>query len=361
VQAATNSYPQANPQVTALVVLNNTGVTLLLPGSATSGRGSSLDEAGRAVRYHMSTDLQALLDDLEEHVKGEMAVNPEIVDKGDDLDVDDLPVAARKWHQLSEGVAVMADLKGSTNLGVGKHAASTAAIYEAATGGLTQIFNGFAADFVAIQGDGAFGLFWGERRMERAICAGITVKTFSQRHLVPRLEQKWPDLPATGFKVGMAVSKLLVKRIGVPRTAHQEPVWAGKAVNYAAKCAQQAGVHEMIVTGSVWDFVEGNDYLAVTCPCGTGPSDSIWGDVVIDKIHEGDGERAGRTLTSQWCEIHGIEYCGAVLDGETTRPEAKTLVESLQKSQRDNSLRLAQRHIRENRRNTQRGLAMKNR
>lgn len=309
----------------------------------------------------MSTDLQDLLEKLDDHVKTEMAVNPEVVDKGDDLDVDALPIVARRWHKLTEGVALVADLKGSTNLGVGVHAASTAAIYEAATGGLTQIFDEFEADFVAIQGDGAFGLFWGEQRMERAICAGITVKTFSQKQLVPRLENKWADLPSTGFKVGMAVSKLLVKRVGVPRTDHQEPVWAGKAVNYAAKCAQQADAHEMIVTGSVWDFVESNDYLAVTCPCGGGPTDTLWNDVVIDKIHDGDGERAGRRLTSCWCDIHGPEYSAAVLNGETTRPEARALVARLQKAQRENAFRLAQRRIREDRSNIRRGLAMRNR
>jgi class 3 adenylate cyclase len=309
----------------------------------------------------MSNGLQELLDSLDTHVKDEMAVNPEVVDKGDDLDVDDLPITARKWHKLTEGVAVVADLKGSTNLGVGKHAASTAAVYEAATGGLSKIFNDFATDFVAIQGDGAFGLFWGEDRMERAICAGITVKTFSAKLLVPRLESKWPDLPATGFKVGIAASTLLVKRVGVPRTAHQEPVWAGKAVNYAAKCAQQAAANEMIVTGSVWDFAEGNDYLAVTCPCGSGPTDSIWTDVIIDKIHEGDGERAGRKLTSQWCDIHGAEYCAAVLDGQTKRPEAATLMESVRKRLRDDAFRAGQRRIREDRRNMRRGLRMKNR
>jgi hypothetical protein len=44
--------------------------------------------------------------------------------------------------------------------------------------------------------------FWGDRRFERAFCAGVTVKTFSQRHLEKRLEEKWPDLPAeTGYKV----------------------------------------------------------------------------------------------------------------------------------------------------------------
>ena len=270
-------------------------------------------EAGRLnSELPMIPVLQTLLDDLDDHVKGEMAVNPEIIAKGDDLDVNILPISARKWHKLDEAVAVVADLKGSTNLGVGKHAASTAAIYEAATGGLCRIFDEFDADFVAIQGDGA-------------------------------------------------VSKLLVKRVGVPRTDHQEPVWAGKAVNYAAKCAQQAGVHEMIVTGSVWDFVEGNDYLAVTCPCRNGPSDTIWSDVTIDKIHEGDGERAGRKLTSQWCDTHGAEYCAAVLAGQTERPEAEAIVTRMAKAQRDNAFRTAQRRIRENRRNIRRGLAMKNR
>jgi class 3 adenylate cyclase len=308
----------------------------------------------------MSKGLQELLDSLDTHVKDEMAVNPEIIEKGHELDIEALPISARKWHKLTEGVAVVADLKGSTNLGVGKHAASTAAIYEAATGGLSQIFNDFAADFVAIQGDGAFGLFWGEDRLERAICSGITIKTFSAKLLVPRLQAKWPDLPATGFKVGMAVSTLLVKRVGVPRTAHQEPVWAGKAVNYAAKCAQQADAHEMIVAGSVWDFVEGNDYLAVTCPCGSGPSDSIWTDVIIEKIHEGDGERAGRLLTSQWCDLHGAEYCAAVLDGQTKRPETAALMVSMRKNLRDDAFRAGQLRIREARRNVRRGLRMKN-
>lgn len=309
----------------------------------------------------MTQGLQELLDDLDDRVKGEMAVNPEVVDQGDSLDVAGLPVVARRWHKLTDAVAVVADLKGSTNLGVGKHAASTAAIYEAATGGLCEIFEDFNADFVAIQGDGAFGLFWGEGRMERALCAAITIKTFSEKHLVPRLEKRWPDLPATGFKVGVASSKLLAKKVGVPRTEHQEPVWAGKAVNYAAKCAQQAEAHEMIVTGSIWDFVKGNDYLAVSCPCGGGPSEGIWGDAAIDKIHEGDGERSGRKLVSCWCDTHGPEYCEAVLAGDKRRSDAEDIVRQVKKAERDDNFRAAEARIRENKRNIKRGLATRNR
>ncbi len=41
-----------------------------------------------------------------------------------------------------------------------QEARSVASIYEASTGGVVQVFDEFDADFVAIQGDGAFGLFW---------------------------------------------------------------------------------------------------------------------------------------------------------------------------------------------------------
>jgi hypothetical protein len=86
----------------------------------------------------------------------------------------------------------------------------------------------------------------------RALCAGITIKTFS-RDMVIRLEKKWPDLPETGFKVGVASNRLLAKRIGTPRNpAQQEPVWADKAINYAAKAAQGADRHDLVITGSVW-------------------------------------------------------------------------------------------------------------
>lgn len=286
-----------------------------------------------------AVDLTALLGTLDDAVNVELASAPEVVDKGDDLDVEALPITARRWHKLNDAVAVVADLKNSTKLGTGKWAASTASIYQASTGGVVSVFDQFDADFIAIQGDGAFALFWGERRYERALCAGITIKTFS-RDLVERLEKKWDDLPETGFKVGIARSRLLAKRIGTPRNpAQQEPVWAGKAVNYAAKAAQGANRDELVVTGSVWDVVEKNDYLAVSCPCGNGPSLDIWADTDIDRLPEDDPEAQGRVLTACWCDTHGAEYCAAVLDGKRQRDDAKSLRAAVQASQMRDAIR----------------------
>lgn len=164
--------------------------------------------------------LVALLEDVDAKTKEEFESKPTVEEWADNFDVSELPIEARKWIKIPDVVAVVADLKNSTHLGTGKQAASTASIYEAATGGTVKIYNRFGADFIAIQGDGAFALFWGEQRFERAMCAGISVKTFSERHLIPRLEAKWSshaDSYPTGFKVGVASGRVLVKRVGTPR------------------------------------------------------------------------------------------------------------------------------------------------
>jgi len=172
--------------------------------------------------------LEEVLEDANQHVKKELQSKPDVVPVGDDLDLADLAVSARRWAQVDEIVAIVADMKDSTKLGTGKHAASTASIYEAAVASVVDILVEFEADDIDIQGDCAIGVFWGERRMERAFCAGVTIKTFSQRHLEPQLEAKWDKAPKTGFKLGMAASRVLVKRVGVPgKTEYQEEAGSG--------------------------------------------------------------------------------------------------------------------------------------
>lgn len=301
-------------------------------------------------------ELKDLLADLSATTKTEFASMPEVVDGGDDLDVSTLPITARKWTRMSDVVVVVADLKSSTRLGTGSKAASTASIYEAATGGVVKVFDKFDANFIQIQGDGAFAIFWGDKRYERAACAGITVKSNSL-DLTKQIEDKWPAKPETGFKVGMASGRVLVKRVGTPRNpAQQEPVWAGKPVNFAAKAAQSADRHEMVVAGSVWDRLSSNDYLAFSCDCGD-PSESIWEDFVIDRLHEDEPERHGRVLTAAWCDVHGEDYCNAILDGKRNRSEVNAKREAMLQEQMANAIRVRAQRQRTDRRAHLRGLA----
>ncbi|MGW3482703.1 hypothetical protein [Rhodococcus indonesiensis] len=248
----------------------------------------------------MIVELEDLLDSVDDRVATELSCTPDVIDCGQELDVEALPLTARRWHKATDVVAVFADLKNSSQLGVNMYAQSTASVYEAAVGGVVEILDKFDANYLDIQGDAAFGVFWGDKRTERALCAGITIKTFSTA-MVERFEKKWPDQPETGFRTGVAASSILVKRVGIPRyVAKQRPVWAGRAVNYASKAAATGDRHELVVTGTVWDRIETNDYLTVSCDCGDGPSDNLWRDVTIERLREGDaGEAAGRLLASE--------------------------------------------------------------
>jgi len=282
--------------------------------------------------------LTDLLTDLADATKTELATMPE-VKEADDVDVSTLPLVARRWIKLNDVVAVVADLKNSTKLGTGKKAASTASIYQSATGGVVNIYDTFDADFIQIQGDGAFALFWGDLRYERAACAGITVKTFSL-DLAAQIQKKWESTPETGFKVGVASSRILVKRIGTPRNpAQQEPVWAGKAVNYAAKAAQGADRHNMVITGTVWDHFEKNDYLAFSCSCPPGPSLGIWENTTIDRLPDDDPDAQGRVLVAGWCSVHGSDYCDAIMAGDKKRDDVDDLRSALTRTQMGNALR----------------------
>ncbi|WP_087874173.1 hypothetical protein [Arthrobacter globiformis] len=267
--------------------------------------------------------LDQLLDEVRARTADKFDEMPKVESKSV-IDLARLPVGANIWHHLEDLVAVFFDMKSSTNLEKGRRPASTASIYDAGVGGVVKILDAFEADFVDIQGDGGFGLFWGENRYERAMCGGISIRTFGI-DFTKQLNKKWPSAPSTGFKVGVASGPVLVKKVGLPKHMDlQEPVWAGRPVNYAAKAAQQTDPEHLLVTGSVWDQIATNDYLAFSCGCGdgvpnTGTPTLLWEDRVLDKIP--DDDRFGQALKSGWCANHGEQYCNAILKGETHRDE----------------------------------------
>lgn len=275
----------------------------------------------------MTVNLKALWNDITLDVKQVFEKNPNYEDRPN-LSADALPDASGEtWFRLEGVVAVFVDLQGSTNLSVGRHPASTAAIYRAAMKNAVRILHEFGADFIQVQGDGAFGLFWNDRAIERGVCAATTVTTFSAQSFELQLQQKWPDAPPTGFKAGIAFGRTLVKQIGTPRNpAEQEPIWAGKPVNYAAKAAQQANRGEVIITSSIWDAIADNDYLTLSCTHdgdmqdpGCPPAGELWEPVDIAKLDDSESERSGRILRFHWCHECGPSFVKAILAGKIVR------------------------------------------
>ena len=325
------------------------GAEMIIEPIANSTRGARMGPNG----------LSQLLADIQDDIATELATTPDVVEKDPaSFDVKELAIEKREWHQLDDVVAVVVDLKGSSRLGTGKHASSTASIYEASTDNAVGVLKHFGADFIQIQGDGAFGLFWGDNRYEKAVCAGITVKTFSVG-LSEKIRKKWPDAPETGYKVGIANGRVLAKRIGTPRNPNeQEPIWSGKPVNYAAKAAQTADLGELIVSADVWASIEDNDYLTTTCAHEPGAKPvALWRNKTIDNVPEEDDSRYGRVLTSSWCTSCGETFCDAILQGETTRTESEKARDESMRSARAGNLEKVMADKKASARNRRNGLS----
>jgi class 3 adenylate cyclase len=261
--------------------------------------------------------VNALLNDQHTRARKDLQTPVEIEDVATFPRLTDLYVDKRKWLRIKNVVVVSADLKSSTALSFGKYAQTSARLYEAATGSAVRLMSKFDPQFMDIQGDGIFGLFHGERAFERALCAGITLKSFSIRSLEPMIEELFADgFPDTGFKVGMSAGILVAKKVGVRGT--NEPVWAGKPVNYAVKCAGKADRHQLIATANVYEKFVGNDYVTHSCGCPDSLPQPLWVDVQVDKLGK---HSQCKLLPVGWCAKHGDEFCSAILDGKRRRDD----------------------------------------
>lgn len=259
--------------------------------------------------------------ELDERARKELATPVEIVDAETVPAEHDMFVEARKWLRIEDVLVVAADLKGSTRLGFGSYANTSARLYEAVTSHLVRAMDRFDPAFMDIQGDGLFALFDGERRHERGLCAAVTVATFS-RSLEDRIEAQFRDsFPDTGLKIGMDVHRLVVKKVGIRGT--NEPVWAGRTVNWATKAAQHADKHQVVATRRVFQRFEDNTWITHSCGCRSyGIPTKLWSPTRVHKLP--DTESECMVLDSFWCDTHGDETCAAILAGQTSRDDVST-------------------------------------
>lgn len=249
-----------------------------------------------------------------------------------------LALETPRWKKIENVVVVATDLKGSTRISYSKQDQVGARVYQAASGNCARIFQRFGAQFVDIQGDGLFAIFHGERAVQRAMAAAFTLKSFSARDLARLIDEHLgknvPEGFETGLKIGIDTGTLLAKRIGV-RGEHNEPVWAGKPVNYATRCAQAADRHELIITDRFYELIKDNDYAAYSCGCQWGLNEDnewvrtgeivpapLWGAKEVETL--GDHSSC-KTFPGAcwWCTVHGDFFCAAIESGLTDRPEVE--------------------------------------
>lgn len=307
----------------------------------------------------VSVDFESLMEDIADSFADTISTIPEVEVRGGSFRAEDIPSStSNKWIKLENVVCVVFDLQNSTQLGLNKYYTTTARIYKSSVEGAVRILREFGADFIDIQGDGGFGLFWGERAFERALCAAVTVRTFSEswEDELPSAWTQSESFPVTGFKVGIHADPVLVKRLGTIRVREeQEPVWAGKPVNFAAKCAQSAERHQVIVTAKVWDRFSKNDFIAFSCDCGDGPTANLWEKVEVGKLP--DDAKDGFLLTNGWCTNCGVSFIESILAGETQRSIPKSVRHALPRAQMKEALKASRAYAEGQLRARRRGLS----
>ena len=233
------------------------------------------------------------------------------------------------WQRIPNVTAVFADLKSSTELSATHSREETARAYTYFIRAMAIILEGFEAQYVDIQGDGIFGLFSGKNSTFLSVACAITMRTQMEREVAVRFGQDASTDWKLAVGVGIDHGTLLVRRLGL-RGAKQNEVWAGKAVNMAAKLSSLAEPNHVAVSDRVF-----NQYgrasrirkraLVWSCGCdgdtrGKGldvPASEtacLWDKKAAPKRLGLDFQHY-HGLCSAWCVRHGSEFCEAIVTG----------------------------------------------
>jgi len=205
--------------------------------------------------------LDSIANKIDEKIERTMEVIPASVDfKINDLYFED------KCYSFENIAVLFFDLHSSTQMTDVLNNNQLAQIYNIAVGNLVTLLNAFEADFIDIQGDGGFAIFWQKNNHKKALSAAFSITNFNTA-LVKKLREKYPNLETQGFKVGLAAGKVLVKKYGARGSEWKKPIWAGTPVNYAAKLCQQTTPGNILVTTNFYNQIEHDKYYTHGCNC----------------------------------------------------------------------------------------------
>ena len=272
-----------------------------------------------------------ILDDVEADVSSQLdeqsRLGVQITRQNDVPDTG--PTNRGVWYQIREVTAVFADLKRSTELSAENSPRVAARAYTYFIRAMAVILDRFEAKYVDIQGDGIFGLFSGKDSRFLAAACAITLRTEVEREVAVRFEKDTSTDWNLTAGIGVDHGTLLVRRLGL-RGTKQNEVWAGKPVNMSAKLSSLAGSNQVVVSDRVFRQYERASKLRSrallwTCGCNgdavgsgldtpAGQTTYLWEE---ESVCEGLGLdfQTFHRLGSKWCQIHGSEFCEAIVTG----------------------------------------------
>jgi len=221
-------------------------------------------------------------------------------------------------------VCVFIDLGNSTLISNYKGRKEVAKIYDYFTQNIVDIFEipEITADYIDIKGDGAFGLYEGEKAIFKSLVAAVTFKTFFAKFIKNKFTTLGENLKA---KISINQDMILVKKIG--RRDYYNEVWAGKLVNNAFKIAslneeilkKDVNIPEdlIIISEDIYDKLKSKEDYAIQS-CGhdlngkTIDKKNLWSKFVSSE-NNSQYKNPVYYLGTIWCDICGDRYLREIL------------------------------------------------
>lgn len=215
-----------------------------------------------------------------------------------------------KWTKIPDVICVFVDMKNSTKFSASHHAGTTARVYTLFTGTAVRLFHSLGASYIDIKGDGVFALF-NSNQVHKALASAVTFKTFVDQVFTPKISNKTKI--NTGVHIGIDQATLLVSKIGLKRSqsrgdVHNE-VWAGKAVNMAAKLSSLSD-DNIYVSSRFYKNIKSKKAL-YSCEC-SAPT-LLWKEIDVSADERFSFENA-YVLNSSWCKTHGSKYLDDIIN-----------------------------------------------
>lgn len=269
----------------------------------------------------VKTDVAAQLND-QAQLGGNIVTVSDIPETG--------PANRGLWFQIPNVTAVFADLNRSTQLSAAQNRRLSTVALNYFTRAMSVAFYHFEARYVEVQGDAVFGLFSGKGSMFRAAACAITMRTLVEIEVARRFRVDTSGDWNLTAGIGVDRGTLLVRRLGL-RGTKQNEVWAGKPLNMAAKLSSLSSGNQVIVSARMFHRYERFSELrrrALLYSCGCdgsvlgqglnapiGTTRYLWDKQPVPQNLGFDFANLHR-LKSKWCDIHGAEFCEALVTGK---------------------------------------------
>lgn len=245
-----------------------------------------------------------------DNIQNDFTQKIEIIDKETIPSEEKFKLEILQWIKIKNVVCVYIDLASSTKINIEENQTLAAYIFDSYIRAVVKIFKEYQCKYIDIQGDGAFALFDGDDRINRAIVAAVTIKTLLSRNTdyfskFVSIKLKNTNL---SLRIGIHQGNILAKKAGI--RSENEIIWLGDAVSVASKICNlkfyennEFKSDTIRISNTIYKDIK-NKHLLMSCNCGE--MVNLWKEYPFETPFFGLSNLY--ILENNWCEKCGNDF-----------------------------------------------------